>query len=156
MSYVFDTSPFSTLFRNYYRKTFKSLWERFDALVDQGAIVSTREVSRELEGYADDVIKAWARQHHDLFTIPTAAEAKFVSNIFSIPNFRLNIEQQKLIKGGLVADPFVVAKAATSKLSVVTVEKCKPNAAKIPNICQHFGIRCLSLSEFMEAEKWEF
>jgi hypothetical protein len=35
-------------------------------------------------------------------------------------------------------------------------EKFKANAAKIPNICRHFGIRCLTLEEFMEAENWRF
>jgi hypothetical protein len=29
MSYVFDNSPLSVLFRNFYRRTFRSLWERF-------------------------------------------------------------------------------------------------------------------------------
>jgi hypothetical protein len=33
MSYVFDNSPLSALFRNYYRKAFPTLWARFDKLV---------------------------------------------------------------------------------------------------------------------------
>jgi hypothetical protein len=49
MSYVFDNSPLSVLFKNYYRGTFKSLWEHFDELVGDGSIVSTREVLREIE-----------------------------------------------------------------------------------------------------------
>ena len=36
--YVFDTSPLSTLFRNYYRKRFPSLWASFDGLVVDGHI----------------------------------------------------------------------------------------------------------------------
>jgi hypothetical protein len=44
VSYVFDNSPLSALFRNYYRKTFPSLWHRFDQLVADGRLVSTREV----------------------------------------------------------------------------------------------------------------
>ncbi len=35
MSYVFDNSPLSVLFKNYYRNTFRSLWGRFDELVAQ-------------------------------------------------------------------------------------------------------------------------
>ena len=42
MSYAFDTSPLSTLFRNYYRSVFRSLWEGFDDLVANGDILSTR------------------------------------------------------------------------------------------------------------------
>jgi hypothetical protein len=36
------------------------------------------------------------------------------------------------------------------------MELLKPNAAKIPNICKHFKIPCMTLEEFMEAEGWQF
>ncbi len=61
-----------------------------------------------------------------------------------------------MLKGGRNADPFVIAKAAVTQCAVVTMEIRKPNAAKIPNICDHFGIPCRSLEEFMEIEAWEF
>ena len=38
MSYVFDNSPLSVLFKNFYRNTFRSLWENFDALVADGGL----------------------------------------------------------------------------------------------------------------------
>ena len=44
MKYVFDTSPFISLFKNFYPSTFVTLWKKFDALIDEGEIVSTREV----------------------------------------------------------------------------------------------------------------
>jgi hypothetical protein len=56
VSYVFDNSPLSTLFRNYYRKTFPSLWQRFDQLVDDGRLVSTREVFREIEDGPSEIL----------------------------------------------------------------------------------------------------
>jgi hypothetical protein len=40
--------------------------------------------------------------------------------------------------------------------TVVTMEKFKPHAAKIPNICRHFGIACMTLEEFMGVENWRF
>ena len=30
------------------------------------------------------------------------------------------------------------------------------NAVKIPNVCEHFGVDCTNLEEFMEREKWRF
>lgn len=75
---------------------------------------------------------------------------------YSVSHFQQNIEQQKLLKGGKNADPFVIAKAAVDGRAVVTMELFKPNAAKIPNICAHFAITCLSLEQFMEEEGWEF
>src|SRR6185312_9683945 len=156
MSYVFDNSPLSVLFKNYYRGTFKSLWDHFDELVGDGSIVSTREVLREIEDGAPENLVEWAKQNAKLFATPAAAEGTFVAQIYSVPHFQQNIEQQKLLKGGRNADPFVIAKAAVEGRAVVTMEQLKPNAAKIPNICQHFRIKCLTLEEFMEEEGWQF
>jgi hypothetical protein len=156
MSYVFDTSPFSTLFKNYYRRTFRSLWERFDELVKYGSIVSTREVLRELEDGPVESATLWAQQHVTLFATPTATEGSFVARIYSVTHFQQNIEQRKILRGGRNADPFVIAKAAIERRTVVTVEEFKPNAVKVPNICRYFGVECLSLEDFMEAEGWEF
>jgi len=156
VSYVFDTSPLSALFKNFYRNRFPSLWERFDDLVANGHIVSTREVLREIEDGATESLREWVAQNQHLFTVPTAAEGAFVTEIYLIPRFQQNIEQQKILKGGKNADAFVIAKAAVEQGTVVTMELLKPNAAKIPNICEHFNIQCLSLEEFMEEEGWQF
>jgi len=155
MKYVFDTGPFITLFKNYYRSTFITLWENFDALVEAGDIVSTREVFREIEGQEDNLL-TWAKENKAIFTMPTPEEGAFVARIYAVRHFQANIEQKKLIRGGNVADPFVIAKAAVSQCPVVTVEKFRPNAAKVPNICRHFGVPCLSLEDFMQREGWRF
>jgi hypothetical protein len=78
------------------------------------------------------------------------------AEVYGVPHFHQNIEQQKLLKGGRNADPFIIARAATENRTVVTMELFKQNAAKIPNICRYFGVRCMTLEEFMEAEGWEF
>jgi hypothetical protein len=156
VSYCFDNSPLSALFKNYYRRAFRSLWQRFDELVDNGSIVSTREVLREIEDRGPENLQEWAKDHRALFTTPTPAEGDFVARIYRVAHFQQNVEQQKLLKGGNVADAFVIAKAAVDGLTVVTMELFKPNAVKIPNICRHFNIPCLTLEEFMEREGWEF
>jgi hypothetical protein len=56
-----------------------------------------------------------------------------------------------------VADPFVVAAAATKEEGVVvTQERFRENAAKIPNVCRHFGVGCIDLEEFMANQNWNF
>lgn len=156
MIYVFDTSPITTLFKNYYRSVFKTLWQNFDDLVEDGRILSTREVFRELEDYAHDEMHAWIADQKELFATPTPAEAAFVARIFQERHFQQNIEGRKLLRGGKVADPFVAARAAVAGATVVTVEKWKPNSADLPNICQHFEIRSRSLEQFMQDEGWSF
>lgn len=58
MSYVFDNSPLSALFKSYYPKRFPSLWKRFHELVSDGSIVSTREVLREIEDGPSEPLRA--------------------------------------------------------------------------------------------------
>jgi Domain of unknown function (DUF4411) len=156
LTYVFDNSPFSTLFRNFYPSRFPTLWQRFDELVKNGEITSTREVAREIEDSGLERLRDWAADNGGVFTTPNAAETSFVAKIFAVPHFQQNIELQKILKGGKNADAFVVAKASVLKATVVTVEKPKPKSAKIPNICEHFGIGCMDLEQFMESEGWQF
>jgi hypothetical protein len=137
-------------------KRFPTLWKNFHALVVAGSLISTREVYREIEDGPANELRAWANDHKALFPVPTATEAAFVAKIYGVKHFQQNIEQQKLLKGGHNADPFVIAKAATDGGTVVTMELLKSNAAKIPNICDHFKVPCMTLEEFMEAEGWQF
>ncbi len=67
MTYVFDTSPFSALIKNFYRGRFPSLWERFDALVSDGKVISTREVRRELEDFGFEEHNRWLSLNGDVF-----------------------------------------------------------------------------------------
>jgi Domain of unknown function (DUF4411) len=135
---------------------FQPFGKNVDALIANGNIISTREVMREIEGSSITDLRNWAKNNSGVFTIPASAEGAFIAKIYSVTHFQQNIEQQKLLKGGHNADPFVIAKAAIDGGTVVTMELLKPNAAKIPNICKHFSIPCKTLEEFMEAEGWQF
>jgi hypothetical protein len=154
--YVFDNSPLSSMFRNYFPARFPTLWARFDDLVAGGDVVSTREALREIRNGPEGHCLNWCNNNHLLFATPTAAEAGHVAGIFAVPHFQQNIEMQKILNGGLNADPFVIARAMAEQKTVVTMEVRKPNAAKIPNICDHFGVRWLNLEAFMEEQGWAF
>ena len=157
MRYVFDTNALSTVLRFYYRDRFPSFWARFDGFIEAGRILSVREVRREIERYhGDQHLLAWVKQNASLFGVPTRQEMEFVRTIFAIPRFRAVISKQALLQGHPVADPFVVARAKVFEATVVTMESWKPNAAKIPNICQHFGVACTDLEGFMATEGWSF
>lgn len=154
--YVLDTNVISNLHKNYYRKRFVSLWKAFDQLVADGKITSTREAYHELHDGVPGADTEWAKANEKLFAIPDAKEGAFVGKIYSVAHFQTNIERQKLFKGGRNADAFIVARAFAVGGSVVTAERFKPNAVKVPNICEHFKIPCLDLESFMEKEGWEF
>ena len=155
MIYVFDSSPLIDLFKYYYLDRFPSLWENFDALVSEHRIISVQEVRNELEGRGDG-LSDWVKTHRDFFLTPTT-ELSFVTRIFKVAHFRTLVRQKERLQGKPVADPFVIAKAwRLEEGCVVTQEVRKPNAARIPNVCEHFGIPCLNLEAFMENENWRF
>jgi predicted nucleic acid-binding protein len=153
--YVIDTSVVSALHRNYYRSRFVTLWMLFDEMVANGGFTSTREALRELEDLGG-ISYEWAQKNSDLFTIPDAREGAFVAKIYAVAHFQANMEKQKLLRGGRNADPFLIARAAVTGSTVLTMEQFKPHAAKIPNICQHFSVPCVDLENFMEMEDWTF
>jgi hypothetical protein len=70
MTYAFDNSPLSALFRNFYRARFPTLWQRFDALANGGRILSTREVLREIEDSSIESLRQWATDNGNVFPAP--------------------------------------------------------------------------------------
>ena len=156
MTYVFDTGAFIVL-KNYYPGAFSSLWTRIDALAASGTLISVREVFNELHNYNDsDYIQDWAKQHKAIFAPPSNDELVVVQQILAIPHFQTLIGNKAILKGTPVADPFVVAAGKVKESTVVTQEVLKPNAAKVPNVCQHFGVHCINLESFMTQQGWSF
>ncbi len=155
MIYVFDSDTLINLFRYYYRNRFPSLWDKFDQAVTARSIVSVREVYNEVEQY-DDRLSTWAKANRAFFEPPVPEEMAFVADIFAVTHFQSLVRKQQRLQGKPVADPFVIAKARVLRACVVTEEDKKPNASRIPNVCEHFSIACLNLEGFMEIENWTF
>jgi Domain of unknown function (DUF4411) len=154
--YIFDTSSFRELF-HFYPRRFPTLWQSFQALIENESILSVKEVLREMSvGGTDHPDIKWAKSNKKIFKEPSVEEAYFLSEIFKVEHFQQSLEQKKLLKGGFFADPFVIASAKINSAIVVTQEKSKINGTKIPNICDKFGVQCTNLEGFMEMEKWEF
>lgn len=156
MKYVFDSDSLIDLFKHYYPERFPTLWGQFDALVSGGELISVREVFNEI-GSSEDSLGTWAKEQKNiLFLETTVEEFKFVAEIFQVRHFQAMIRKQERPKGKPVADTFVIAGAKILNAYVVTQEKKTDNAAKIPNVCDHFGIPCINLEGFMEKENWTF
>jgi hypothetical protein len=154
--YVLDTSAFRVL-RNFYPAAFPTLWARLEVLVQDGTLISVAEVLNELHTFNDsETLEAWCKKHKSIFAKPTNDELLVVQRIMAVPHFRPVVSQKALLKGTPVADPFVIAAAKVKGGMVVTQEKVKPNAAKIPNICEHFGVPYMDMEAFMKQQGWTF
>jgi len=156
MIYVFDTSSFIVL-GHYFPQRFPSFWKHFETSVQSGEILSAREVYNELKGKGNKPhLDDWIDANKKVFLVPTPNETAFVGTIFAVPHFQQLVSEQQRLKGVPVADPFVIAIAKVRGGCVVTEEAKKPGAARIPNVCEHFGIACCNLEAFMEAKGWRF
>lgn len=156
MIYVVDTSSFHVL-GNYYPETFQTFWHHLDDLVSRGRFVSCREVSKELiVQNTIEHLAEWAEANDSLFPAPSAAEMRGVADVFAIPHFQQLIGQKQRLRGSPVADPWLVARAVDVKGCVVTEEGHKPNAAKLPNVCEHFSVPWMSVQAMLKAEGWRY
>ena len=118
--------------------------------------MSTREVAHEINNGPVQSPRDRAGENGDIFATPVTAEGVFVSAIYSTSEFQKKIERQKTLKDGFLAGPFLVAKASVIEGTVVTFEKFRENAVRIPNIYNRFDIDCMHLEEFLEEEGWMF
>jgi len=154
--YIFDTSSIRSL-QHFFPGVFQSVWAGFDQLVMKGQIISTRECWNELErqNFSDD-LKAWVKKNKQIFLTPDKEELQIVGEILSNPLFQNLIGEKQRLRGDPVADPFVIALAKVKKATVVTEERFKKGAAKIPNVCAHYNIRAINLEKFMDEQEWRF
>lgn len=156
MSYVLDTNAFRVL-EAYYPRRFPSFWESFNGAVTDGHVLSVREVLKELHQQSRSAhILEWIETNKTIFRPPEEAEMDFVAAIFRVPHFQALVGQKQILEGLPVADPFVIARAKVTASVVVTEEKLKPNAAKIPNVCEHFDVDCTNLEGLMDRMGWRF
>jgi len=155
MKYIFDSDTLIIIFNYYYPEQFTSFWDNFNGFISKQIIISVREVRKELEKKGDR-LSDWAKNHKELFLQPNAEESSFITEIFKVRHFRILIQKKQQYIEGPAADPFIIAKAKVINGCVVTQEAHTENAAKIPNVCDHFGIDCINLEGFMERENWTF
>lgn len=157
MTYVFDTNSLSNVLNHYYQDRFPSFWAKFDKMIETQQVISVREARFELEGrFDEDTVRLLKRHNADFFEDPALEELAFITEIYSVPHFQQNLHKKKLLQGGHLADPFIIAKAKLKNAVVVTEESCPRNGARIPNICDHFEIACENLQGFLIREKWSF
>ena len=58
-------------------------------------------------------------------------------------------------KGSSSGDAFIIATAMKYDLIIITEEK-KDQKLKIPDICNHYGIKTMNITELCVAEGWVF
>lgn len=152
MKYVIDSSAIIDM-KHFYPNIFPSIWKKINELVKNIEIISVKEAYHEITGRAD-FLSEWAKENESIFEIPTEDEYKTVSYIMS--KHKELVRNDSISGGRHVADPFLIAKAFSKNLILITNETFTPNGHKIPNVCKELNVKYLSLEEFMTNEGWEF
>lgn len=156
MVYILDTSSIR-VFANYYPATFETFWEHLEELVNDGRAISVREVLKELEFQNPDAhLAAWNANHKAIFSPPTEEDMGHVAEIFAVEHFHQLIGETQRLRGQPVADPWIIARAMSLGAVVVTEETYRPNAARIPNVCEHFRVECIDLETMLSREGWKY
>src|SRR5436190_1147124 len=155
--YCTDTSALIELHATYGSDVFVSLWQKVAGLVKEGRLIAPREVLREIE--KKDGLLKWVKKYRKIFREQEIEQVQRAQEILShFPNL---IDPAKEIPD---ADPFVVALAIIENTRrqetlfrgqciVVTQEKrSRGTRPKIPDVCQHYGIECISVAGLFRKE----
>jgi len=143
--YVFDSNIFINLKNLYPSDIFIGLWEQIETLLGSGIIISSDEVIEEIKKGNDD-LEEWTKKWDDSFYQSSEPIQKIVREI--LQNFGALVTRPKKANA---ADPFIIALAKHMSCTIVTGEKRSGDDLfpKIPNICEHYNIRCINFVDFL-------
>lgn len=149
---VWDTSGLIAAWEERYPPDIlQPLWDKFAASVAAGEMVAPEEVATELKQRSKDLRDFLSAQPG--FFLPTdGAVLLQVSNILA-SHPRLVMQRKR----ASAADPFVIATAQLRRGIVVTEEgRGSPGRPKITDVCDSYGVSCLTLLGAIRQKGWRF
>ncbi|HSA75225.1 MAG TPA: DUF4411 family protein [Candidatus Nitrosocosmicus sp.] len=152
--YCIDSSALIDVWdeNEYPSSVYLNIRSKFEVGFQNGLFIAPMEVFRELKKQQDDLSKL-VTQHKSHFIEVDSSQSVYIKQIYT-----KYTAMSLLMK--TEADPFVVALARAQDLTVVCNEKRQIppslNRPKIPNLCDEFGVKCLSLNEFFQEVGWKF
>lgn len=133
--YCLDSSALINPWTKHYPiDVFGPVWDKLDEWIRAGRILLPEEVYLEL-GKQDDDLFGWVKERKDGMLIPTDEEV-LITGSEVLRRFR---ELAKQSKGRHAADPWVIAVARLNDATVVS-EESRGRGAKIPNVCEEYGV----------------
>lgn len=151
--FVLDTNVFIAAHTTHYRPSvFPFVWDRIDAAMHAGTIVSPRQVYLELTGVYDDGPSQWAKARRELFRVPPPEVQALIPQIDAAAPGLIKLTERN------AADPWVVGFAMHLGFAVVTYEGIGPTGLpapgkgmNIPKACNALGVECVLLADLFDA-----
>lgn len=158
--YLLDTNIFIASYDRYYRNEyFPTYWEKFATILTEHVVIP-KVVRDEItksewflnwleDNYQDDIL------NHKNYSQQWQTILEFIQSSGLYTDKAL-IDQTKGWANENIADPWLVAIAKEDELILVSDEARIPNlgkgspvkAAKIPDVCDRQGVRCVTRNEF--------
>ena len=155
-----DTSGWTSLKRGYPVSNFPSLWRNVEHLAKNSRLISPHEVYAELEKQDDELLN-WAKLHKGSFLKLDGEQVAVGLQI--VADFPTLVNPFKQTPD---ADPFVISLAIVQRkrstlfgddcIVVSAEKKGSPQKSKIPDVCNHFGIRHFTILDIIAEERWAF
>ena len=161
--YVIDSSSLIELNRRYPIDVFPTLWKNVEDLINDGYLISHKEVFKEIS-VMDDSLNKWAKKQKRLFRELDEKQMEIVREILKkYPSLAKSDNESA------AADPFVIAlavemgsdpqKTLTSSVKgriIVTEERLRGNRVRIPFVCKEYNLECINIIEMCRVEGWKF
>ena len=150
--YVVDASIWIRIWRNHPPDIFASLWEKLDAAIAAGDLVSPDEVLQELQRGEDTLAETLSTRTRLFLPLDDAQMAAVADVVQACPG----LVSEEAERGR--ADPFVVALARVRQGTVVSGERprrIRTGPFKIPDACAQYGVPCIDWFAFLRETGWQ-
>lgn len=152
MRYLLDSNTYIQAKNQYYDMGFcPGYWDWLDSKFGSSEVGSIEFIGKELKDGNDDLAE-WSKSRSGHFIKHDDSETQTIFtdivNFVMTQDFNPANRDTFLEKG----DPWLIAKAKVLGATLVTHEAVvSPNTkkVKIPNICQEFGVRCISTFDML-------
>lgn len=164
--YLLDTNFFIQAHRSSYPLDIaQSFWAAIKELADKGYIISIDKVKKEIydKSSHEDELMEWCSDNlsDDFFVATEGVISNYIKIIqwaSSPSNQYITSAVDEFLQADL-ADPWLVAYALEANLVIVTYEVSAPQAKKkikIPEVCNHFGVRYINPIEMLRELQLKF
>lgn len=162
--YLLDSNIYLNFYERYYqRQIFPSFWTSIIPIINQHVIVPKIVIA---ENYQDPWFSSWIDKEYKQSTLNhkhySSEWGEILNHIQSNECYKeAALTSDRGWAHDHIADAWIIAIAKKDQLTLVTEEKRNPNlsiarpskAAKIPDICDDLGIRCITMNQFFDEIK---
>lgn len=164
--YLIDTNCLITPYNDYYQPRFAMsvpFWKRLKELVDQREVGILSQVEKEIlvGNKNNDELSDWMQSVKGTIISPQTDSSIMIvyGSIMRYLTAKENDFSQKTQRSWMspeIADPWLIASAKQFNSTIITFEKPVGKTkgqpvgkVKIPNVATAYGVRCISLFDFM-------